>query len=141
MADPVNTDVERAFSLMSGPLAYVGDQNATVTNSQAGALRVRGQMFCITASVSLASVALPSLVGGDAPPLVIIINESPNTIRIGCPNATDTLNGTPTNAAFSTGVINLATKNSMICIASQVPFGTRGVATASPNNWHAATLQ
>jgi predicted aconitase with swiveling domain len=140
MADPVNSDVERAFSLISGPLLIVDDQAAMVAGSQAGALRVSGQMFVITKSVTQGAVVLPALGTNDAAPIYILINESPNTIRVGCGNATDTMGGTATTPTFSAGFVNLVTKCSLVCVASQSPFGASGGPTASPNNWHAAVL-
>jgi hypothetical protein len=141
MADPVNADIERAFALINGPFAIVDDQVATVTQSQATGLRVRGQIFVITQSVATASVVLPSIGGGDASPMHVVINESPNTIRVGASagppgQPAESINGTPTAANFATGFLNLITKASAICIASQVPFGSGGGPTASPNNWH-----
>jgi predicted aconitase with swiveling domain len=140
MADPVNSDVERAFALIAGPLLIVDDQAALVAGSQAGALRVSGQMFVITKSVTQGAVVLPVLGTNDAAPVYIIINESPNTLRVGCGNATDTIGGNVTTPTFSAGFLNLVTRCSMVCVASQSPLGAGGGPTASPNNWHAAVL-
>ena len=150
MADPVNSDVERAFSLITGPLVLVDDQFATVVGSQAGALRASGQMCVITKAVNTASVVLPSIGSNDAPPVMVIINETGFTIRVGCPAAqpglppgsilADTMNGTATASDLTAGFLAVPTKCSAVFIASQSPFGVGGGPTTSPNNWHGAVL-
>ena len=140
MALPTNPDVQRAFSLICGPLTEIDDNWATLAGSQAGATHARGQVFVITQSITAGGVTLPILSTNEAPPLMVIVNNSPNTIRVGCGNATDTINGTVTSSNMGTGTVNLATQSSLICVASQSPFGIGGGPTASPNNWHTAVL-
>ena len=146
MADPVNSDVQRAFALINGPLTNVDDQSALVAGSRDGALRAKGQLCTIITSTTNASVVLPGIWNNEAPPLIVIVNESANTVRIGCSapagagNSIDTMNGTATTQTMTAGFLALATKSSAICIASQSPFGTNGSSSISPNNWHASVL-
>ena len=142
MADPVNSDIERAFALVSGPLAIVDDNVATVVSSQATGLRARGQMFVVTSAASGASIVLPSINGGDAAPYLIVVNETQNVIRIGGA-AGDSVNGTLTSANFlpaGTGNVSVTARSSAICIASQVPLANNGGSLASPNNWHVVVI-
>ena len=105
MADPTNADIERAFSLVQGPLTISDDNVATTFLPQNQALRVKGQMFVvIKAAANNASVVLPSLNGGDAPPYLVVINKSTNSLRVGGA-AGNSLNGTLTPADMSAGFI------------------------------------
>ena len=125
MADPTNADVQRAFGLINGPFAIVDDQVATVVNSQAQGLRVRGQIFSVTQATNLASVVLPSINGGDAPPICVICNETAVSLRIGGA-AGDAVNGTLTSPTMvAAGTLALGTKATAICVASQSPLGSR----------------
>ena len=150
MADPCNTDTERAFALVQGPLTCVDDQVANVVGSQTGALRLRGQICIVTQAVNGGNCVLPSIGLGDAPPFMVVVNEAAVTIRVGCPAPppgipagtfpADTMNGAATTPTFSAGFVNVPSKDSAIFIASASPFGKRGSATTAANNWHGAAF-
>lgn len=140
MAAPTNADVMKAFSGIASPMTVTDNLNAsfaTAANAQKIGLCARGEIMRITQSVATGAVVLPSLTTGEAgggP--IIVINDSPNSINVGA-GAGDKINGTLTTDTFLAGVIAVASTGWGIFIPSVSPLGVGGVATVSPNNWHA----
>jgi hypothetical protein len=138
MAAPFNADVITAFSQVNSPFTIIDNLNASLAvgaTSQAAGLSARGEQLRITQSVLNGSVVLPSLTTGDAPRMILIVNDSPNSITVGG-SAGDKVGGVATTAAFGAGVQAVTTLNSVLFVASVSPTGVGGVATVSPNNWH-----
>src|SRR5262245_61114504 len=141
MAAPTNADVMKAFAQITSPLTLADNLNASLATgatSQANGLAFRGEMLRVTQSVATGSVVLPSLTNGEASPIIVVINDSPNSINVGA-NVGDKINGTATTSSFGAGILAVATTGWAIFIASGSPLGVGGVATVSPNNWHAVT--
>jgi hypothetical protein len=140
MAAPCNADTIAAFSQMGTPLTIVDNVNLSLAvgaTSQAAGYPLRGEQIRVTQSILNGSGVLPSLTTGEAPRMVLVINDSPNSITIGG-SAGDKVNGVATTATFGAGVIAIPTLTFGLFVASVSPTGVGGVATVSPNNWHTA---
>lgn len=110
---------------------------ATAAGAQAQGCRVVGEVFRLTRSVATGAVILQA--GIDAPVLVIVINDSPNSINLGA-DAGEKVNGTLTTSSFGAGVVAVASGASAVCFRSGTPSGKGGVATTSPNDWRIGTV-
>jgi hypothetical protein len=140
MAAPCNADVIAAFSQVGTPLTIIDNVNASLAvgaTSQAGGFSAHGEIIRVTQSILNGSIVLPSLTTGDAPRVVIIMNDSPNSITVGG-SAGDKVNGVATTSTFGAGVQAIATLTFGVFVASVSPTGVGGVPTVSPNNWHTA---
>jgi hypothetical protein len=145
MAAPCNADVIKAFSQQAPGFSIIDDLNASLATgatSQAGGLAARGEILRITQSVVGGSVVLPSLTTGEAPAIILIINDSPNSINVGG-SAGDKVNGVATTAIFGAGIIAIPTLTFCLFVASLSPTGVggtpvSGAAGGNPNNWHTA---
>lgn len=145
MAAPCNDDLMKALSQIGTPLTRNSNINASLatgaTSQQLGVL-ARGEIIQVLQSVVGGSIVLPSLTNGDAPNLIVVVNDSPNSINVGG-SAGDKVNGVATTASFGAGVQAVASLSSVIFWASGAPSGIggaplTGAAGANPNNWHTA---
>lgn len=148
MAAPANADIMKALAQVNSPFTVYDDLSAnlaTGATSQAQGLALKGEVCRITLSVTGGSCVLPSLAYGDAPNILVVVNDSANSINVGGAyngaNANypaDKVNGVATTASFGAGIVAVAAGTFAVFVASQSPLGTGGVATSSPNNWHTA---
>jgi hypothetical protein len=91
----------------------------------------------VVQSVATGAVVLPSLSNGEAPSIVIVVNDSPNSINVGA-NVGDKIAGVATTTSFGAGIQAVATTAFAVFVASGSPLGVGGVGSVSPNNWHVA---
>jgi hypothetical protein len=136
MAAPSNADIMQKFAQIGTPFTLVdnlGAPTAVAAGVQSTAVRASGEMNRFTTSVSTGAVVLPSIANDDASNIIIVINDSPNSIVVGGA-AGDKVNTVATTSTFGAGVVTIATTKATIFVSSTgiVPGGG---ATASPNNW------
>jgi hypothetical protein len=137
MAAPTNADVMQKFSQIGTPFTLWDNQaapTAVAAGVQSVAVRALGEMNRYTTSVANGAVILPSISNDDASNIIIIINDSPNSITVGGAVG-DKINTVATTSSFGAVVLAVAAATSAVFVSSTgiVPGGG---ATASPNNWH-----
>jgi hypothetical protein len=97
----INNGIRRAARDQAfGPGAgfLIDALGSTVAASQAGATALTGMLHRVTTGAATASFLLKSLVTKEAPRIIIVINDGPNTINI-YPTVGETMNGVA-NAAL-----------------------------------------
>lgn len=141
MTAPLNADIMQAVAL--NDLAPLNDNIsalfATGAGAQAQGIRIYGVVNRIVKSVATGAVILPSVVSMEAPPLVIVLNDSPNSINVGAA-AGEQMNGVATTSSFGAGIVTIAAAGAGIFFRSGSPAGIGGVGTASQLNWHGAAM-
>jgi hypothetical protein len=137
MAAPTNADVMQKFSQIGTPFTLWDNQAAgtvVAAGVQSVATKAIAEMNRFTTAASPGAVILPSINGDDASNIIIIINDSVNSITVGAAVG-DKINTVLTTPSFGAGVVSVAAGTSAVFVSSTgvVPGGG---ATASPNNWH-----
>jgi hypothetical protein len=88
---------DRAFG--PGMAMLIDDLGSTVNAAQAGATALTGALHRVNSGAATASFILKSMVAKEAPRLVIVINDGPNSINV-YPAVGETMNGVA-NAALA----------------------------------------
>jgi hypothetical protein len=142
MAAPTNIDVLQKFAQIGTPFTVWDNQGAPTAvgaGVQSTAVKALAEVNRYTTSVANGAVILPSISFGEAGGIVIIVNDSPNSITVGG-GVGDKVNGVATTTSFGAGVLAVAAATSAVFVSSTCPSGIGGGALASPNNWHAAAF-
>lgn len=121
-----NTALLFNLGLLAFPVT--DDLASTVASAQSAAPCLIGELCRVTSASANGSFVLPSLLNLTAPPLVFVVNDSANTIKVFCAVG-ETLNGS-SNSSLSIGA------------------GTSGIFVSVPNSkgasnvpdWRAANI-
>jgi hypothetical protein len=114
----------------------VTDNNACPNaSSQATATRIIGDAWRVTTSVANGSAILPSILSQEAPPLVFVINDSPNSIKVYpfLSTASPELMNTSANAALT------IVAGGWGMFVKVPPLTTKGGGTQGTSNWSGST--
>lgn len=118
MATAINTGIRRAArdnAFGPGAALLIDDLGSTVNASQAGATPLAGTLHRVTTGAATASFILKSMITKEAPRIVIVINDGPNSINV-YPTVGETMNGVA-NAALA-----VAAGATAIIVMTEVSF-------------------
>jgi len=134
-----NDSIIRAFAYIVTP---INDDLAAAFATGAGAqnqgLTMQGEMNRITTSVATGACVLRSITTGEAPPLVVVVNDSPNSINVGAA-AGEKVNNVATTSSFGAGVLAVAAGASAVFVST----GSLGKGDGNPattQDWRAAAI-
>lgn len=106
------------------------------SSSQAGATRAYGEASRFVYSTATGCVELPSVGSMEASGMMLVINDSPNTLDL-YPSAGEQINAGGANTKLSGGI---AAGKTAFCVRSGTPSPIGGGATVSGLNWRVAVM-
>jgi hypothetical protein len=134
-----NDSLRRAMAFIVTPeWSNLSANFATGAGAQSQGLPLQGEMNGINNSVATGACVLRSITTGEAPALVIVINDSLNSINVGA-SAGEKVNGVATTSSFGAGVLAVASGGFGIFLATG-SLGKSGGNPATTQDWRAAAF-